>query len=102
MRRAYPTRPGLAALLALTVLAACAGQPPSPEERRAMELETYCRSLAEDETAKGATERDDGQVDSIGEDDQTWEETAEGGGFATKAEAAYAECMKKNAPKGQD
>jgi len=102
MRRAYLMRSGLPALLALMSLAACAGQPPSPEERRAMELETYCRSLAEDESSQRGAQRDEGQLDSIGEDDQTWEETAEGREFATKAEAAYAECMKKNAPKGQD
>ena len=86
------------ALAGLLVLAGCSGQPLSPDEERAMELETYCRGLAEDARSKHLAAQEQGQMDEIGENDQTWEKSAEGGHLGTKYEAVYSQCMKKNAP----
>lgn len=86
-------------LFGLLLLAACGGsQPLTPEERRAMELETYCRGLAEDEASKHVAQQQQGQMDNVGEADQGREDSTEGSNMASKSEAAFGECMRKNAP----
>jgi hypothetical protein len=54
------------ALLGLILLAACTSQPLSTEERRAMEIDTYCRGIAEDERAIHLAKREQSQMDEIG------------------------------------
>ena len=98
MRRKPFASPYLSALLGLILLAACTSQPLSPEERQAMEIETYCRGIAEDARSKHLAKREQSQVDEIGKDDQMWEEMTEGSDLSTKYQAAYSECMKKNQP----
>jgi len=95
---ALVARSRLASLVALLLLGACSSQPLTPEERRTMELETYCRGLAEDEASKHLADQEQGQMDKVGEADQGWEDSTEGSGLAAKSEAAFAECMRKNAP----
>ena len=85
-------------MLGLILLAACTSQPLTPEERRALEIDTYCRGIAEDERSKHLAKREQGQVDEIGKDDAVWEEATEGSDLSTKYQAAYSECMKKNQP----
>ena len=97
MWRTQVARPRLAAIFGLLLLSACSSQPLTPEERRAMELETYCRGLAEDEASKHAAQKEQGQMDEVGEADQGWEDSTEGSAMAAKSEAAFAECMRKNA-----
>jgi len=98
MWRKQVTRSRLAALVGLLVLAACSSQPLTPEERRAMELESYCRGQAEDEASKHLAQKEQSEVDNVGEADQGWEDATAGSDQASKSEAAFAECMRKNAP----
>lgn len=98
MRRTLVTRFQLPILLGVLLLAACASQQLSPEERRAMELQTYCDGRAKDASAKHVTQEEQGQMDEVGKDEQTWEDATEGSGPAKSYDAAYTECMKKNAP----
>ncbi len=98
MRRKPFASPHLSTLLGLILLAACTSQPLTPEERRAMEIDTYCRGIAEDERSKLLAKREQGQMDEIGKDDAVWEEATEGSDLSTKYQAAYSECMKKNQP----
>ncbi len=88
----------LSALLGLILLAACSSQPLSPEERRAMEIDTYCRGIAEDEVSKHLAKREQSQIDEIGKNDELWEETTQANDLSAKHQAAYSECMKKNQP----
>ena len=98
MTRTSSPSPHLSALLGLILLAACTSQPLSPEERRAMELNTYCRGIAEDERSKHLAKKEQGQMDEIGKDDEMWEEATEGSNLSTKYQAAYSKCMKENQP----
>ncbi len=90
--------PLLSALLGLTLLAACTSQPLTPEERRALEIDTYCRGIAEDERSKHLAKREQSQTDEIGENDEMWEEATEGSDLSTQSQAASSECMKENRP----
>lgn len=97
MGRTPIVRPLVSVLVGSALLAACASQPLSPEEKRAREIETYCRTVADaarsDQLSQGG-----GQIDEIGKDDEVWQELSEGSSNATKFQAAYAECMDKNQP----
>lgn len=86
------------ALLCLISLAACTAQPLTPEERLALELDTYCRGIAEDARSEHLAQREQSQVDEVGKDDELWEEATEGSDLASKYQAAYAKCMKENQP----
>jgi hypothetical protein len=90
--------PVLSTLLGLTLLAACTSPPLTPEERRALEIDTYCRGIAEDERSKHLAKREQSQTDEIGENDEVWEEATEGSDLSTHYQAAYSECMKENRP----
>ncbi len=85
----------LSLLLGLCLIAACSAPALSPEEQRAREIETYCRTVADaersDQESPGA-----GQMDEVGGDDELWQESIEGNEEATKYQAAFAECMKEN------
>lgn len=85
----------LSLLFGLCLSAACSGPPLSPEEQRAREIETYCRTVADAERSNQASQGA-GQIDEIGEDDEVWEAAVEGSDDQAKYQAAYAECMKKN------
>jgi hypothetical protein len=63
-----------------------------------MEIDTYCRSIAEDERAKHLGKREQSQMDKIGKDNETWEGATEGSELSTKYQAAYSKCMKENQP----
>lgn len=97
MWRKQVARSRKAAVLSLLLLAACSSQPLTPEVRRAMELETYCRGLTEDAASKHVAQEEQSQIDNVGEADQDWEGATEGSDRASKSEAAFAECMRKNA-----
>lgn len=85
-------------VLALILVAACSAQPLTHEEKLALELETYCRGIAEDERSKHLAQREQSQVDQVGENDQLWEQTTEGSDLSNKYQTAYAKCMKENQP----
>ena len=84
--------------LALILVAACSGQPLSPEEKQTLELETYCRGIAEDARSQRLAQREQSEVDEIGSNDQLWEDATEGSELSGRYQAAYAECMKENQP----
>ncbi len=63
-----------------------------------MELETYCRGIADDARENDLAQREQSQVDEIGNSDELWEDATEGSGLSGKYQAAYAECMKENQP----
>ena len=85
----------LSLLLGLCLLAACSAPALSPEEQRAREIETYCRTVADAERANQGSQGA-GQMDEIGGNDEVWEEPTEGSEDSASYQAAYAECMKKN------
>ncbi len=89
---------GSPAVFALVLVAACSAQPLTPEERRSLELETYCRGIAEDERSKLLAQREQSQVDEIGNNDELWQGATQGSGLSGKYQAAYAKCMKENQP----
>lgn len=97
MGRMPIVRPQFSVLVGFALLAACASQSLSPEEQRAREIETYCRTVADaarsDQSSQGG-----GQIDEIGKDDEVWDELTESSSKATKFQAAYAECMNENKP----
>lgn len=97
MGRTPIVRPQFAVLVGFALLAACASQPLSPEEQRAREIETYCRTVADaartDQSSEGG-----GQIDEIGKDDEIWQDLTEGSSGSTRYQAAYAECMNTNQP----
>ena len=95
MRSKPATSLPLSLLFGLCFLAACSGPALSPEEQRAREIETYCRTVAGAERSEQASQGG-GQMDEIGKDDEIWEEPTEGSADSAKYQAAYAECMKKN------
>lgn len=45
-------------VLALILVAACSAQPLTHEQKLALELETYCRGIAEDERSKHLAQRE--------------------------------------------
>jgi hypothetical protein len=98
MWRKQVARSRVAVLFGLFLLAACGSPPLTPEEQRAMELESYCRGQAEDEASKHMAQKEQSEVDNVGESDQGWEDATAGSDQASKSEAAFAECMRKNAP----
>ena len=63
-----------------------------------MELETYCRGIAEDERSKHLAQRELSQVDEIGNNDELWQGATQGSGLSGKYQAAYAKCMNDNQP----
>lgn len=85
-------------VLALVLEAACSAQPLTHEEKLALELETYCQGIAEDERSKHLAQREQSQIDQVGENDQLWEDATEGSDLSGKYQAAYTECMKENQP----
>lgn len=56
------------------------------------------RGIAEVERSKHLAQREQSQVDEIGENDELWEQTTEGSDLSNKYQAAYAKCMKENQP----
>ncbi len=89
---------GFSAVLALILVTACSTQPLTPEEKRAMEIDTYCRGIAEDERSNVLAQREQGQVDEIGNNDELWEDATEGSDLSSQYQAAYEKCMKENQP----
>ena len=97
MGRTPIVRPQFAVLVGFALLAACVSEPISPEEQRAREIETYCRTVADaartDQSSQGG-----GQLDEIGKDDDVWQDLTAGSSGATRSQAAFAECMNQNQP----
>ena len=63
-----------------------------------MEIDTYCRGIAEDELLKHLAEREQSQMDEIGNDDELWQEATEGSDLSSRYQAAYPKCMMENQP----
>ena len=85
----------LSLVLGLCLLSACSAPALSPEEQRAREIETYCRTVADAERSNQQSPGE-GQLDEIGRDDELWEEPMEGSDESARYQAAYTQCMKEN------
>lgn len=89
---------GLTASLAVILLAACTSEPLTPEERHALEMDTYCRGIAEDARTQHMAKREAGEVDEIGNNDPLWQEATAGSDPEVTFQAAYNACMEENKP----